>query len=298
MKRESTDRARRTPQLASVEILALAAALVSGPAYAQDKLLTASKPEGAPAATVAAAPDANTAMVEDLDEDLPSFPAPAPLTVCQTDVRLSGTMYDARHPERSFAMFHVRAERSGEVYRVGERVAAFAIVSVGERTVVLDDGKSGCYLKLAGAPAPAPRAPKPAKTKAPKKKEPAVSNAFSSAELDAGIRVVGDNKYEVKRELLDKVSERMQQLMQGTQWKNAHGYSGVTGVELTKLASGDLLERLGLKTGDELRTLNGLQLANLESALQARALMSSSPALSLLVQRDGAPTTLDYRVVP
>jgi general secretion pathway protein C len=286
----------------------LCATCPGGSVSAQDKLdkmLTASNPastsaQAAPKAgePTSASDQEAAAEVEDLDEDVPDFQQPPPLELCKTDLRLSGTVYDARHPERSFAMFHVRAERSGEVYRVGERVGAFGLRYVWERTVVLDDGAAGCYLKLAGAPAPAPRAAKPAKKKpAKKKKETAPTPAFSKEELDTGIRSLGTNKYELKRELIAKVGERASQLMRNTEWKNVQGHSNVTGVELTKLMSGDLLERLGLRTGDELRTLNGLQLSNAQTALEAQTLLTSATNLSLLIQRDGAPVTLDYTVV-
>jgi hypothetical protein len=42
---------------------------------------------------------------------------------------LSGTFFDARHPERSFAMFHVVANHPGEVYRVGSRLAQYALAA-------------------------------------------------------------------------------------------------------------------------------------------------------------------------
>ncbi|HET8934207.1 MAG TPA: hypothetical protein VFN67_12230, partial [Polyangiales bacterium] len=78
----------------------------------------------------------------------------------------SGTFFDERSPERSFASFHVRAERpGGEVYKVGQRVGAFEILSVEPRLVVLDDGGAGCYLKLAGASVPPPAAPAPKRSK-------------------------------------------------------------------------------------------------------------------------------------
>ena len=270
-------------------------------ARAEDKIFTASDP------TVNGEP-------EDLLEEEPEEEAAQPrLSVCQTELRLSGTFFNAQAPQRSFASFHVRAERAGgEVYRVGERVAAFGILSIEERTVVLDDGGAGCYLKLAGASVPAPVAPakkQHKKKKRSKKDDKAVEEKaeppkpeekadFSAEELNASIRALGGDKYEIKKDLLPKLAQRSAALRSSTQWSQVRGYSSVLGLRLEKLASAGLFEKLGLRTGDMIKTLNGLQLSSLDGALEAQKLISSSSHLSLLIQRDGTPVTLEYRVVP
>jgi hypothetical protein len=265
--------------------------------FAQDTVLTASDP------TV------STGLPEDLLEDEPEeLPAqPPPLSLCQTDLRLSGTFYNSRVPERSFASFHVRADHpGGEVYHAGERVAAFGILSIGPRTVVLDDGGAGCYLKLAGANVTPPQAPakRPRKKKRPEKTEQKPEQKvedqgdFTPEELNAGIRPLGGDKYEIKKEFLPKIAQHSAQLRSTTHWTQVKGYSSVLGLRMEKMASDGLLERLGLRTGDTVKTLNGLQLTSFEGALEAQKLISSTPHLSLLVQRDGTPITLEYRVVP
>jgi general secretion pathway protein C len=244
-----------------------------------------------------------------LEDEPEAAPAPPPLSLCQTDLRLSAVFHDERSPQRSFASFHVRAERpGGEVYKVGERVGAFALLGIEPRTVVLDDGGAGCYLKLAGAAVPPPAAPAPKRSKKkraakteeknqPEKKAEEKAD-FTADELKASIRDLGGDKYEIKKELLPKIAQRSAQLRSTTQWTQVRGYSGVLGLRIEKLASEGLLEKLGLRTGDMVKTLNGLQLTSLEGALEAQKLISSAPHLNLLIQRDGNPVTLDYRVVP
>jgi hypothetical protein len=255
-------------------------------------------------------------LYEDEPEELTNAAAQPTLSLCQTDLRLSGTFYNAQLPQKSFATFHVRADHpGGEVYRVGERVGAFGIISVESRTVVLDDGGAGCYLKLAGASVPAPKAPiKSAKHKRKNKRgvesekatpeKPGSGNAiepkndFTAAELNATIRPLGGDKYEIKKELIPKLAQRGAALRSTTQWSQVQGYSGVMGMRLDQLASNGLLERLGLRTGDMVKTLNGLELSSLDGALEAQKLINTAPRLSLLIQRNGTPVTLEYRVVP
>ena len=295
------DDASAVSNVGIVGILGIVAALVlclglsSTTARAEEKIFTATDP-------------AVNGEPEDLLEDEPEEPSQPALSLCQTELRLSGTFFNAQAPQRSFASFHVRAERAGgEVYRVGERVAAFGILSIEERTVVLDDGGAGCYLKLAGASVPPPAAPaKKSKKKRRKKDDKAVEEPpkaeekgdFTAEELNASIRALGGDKYEIKKELLPKLAQRSAALRSSTRWSQVRGYSSVLGLRLEKLASAGLLERLGLRTGDMIKTLNGLQLSSLEGALEAQKLINSSSHLSLLIQRDGSPVTLEYRVVP
>lgn len=286
-------RPRRVREHASiVSALALCLNVYSANALAEGTVLTASDPtaNGEP---------------EDLYEDEPEAPSQPVLSLCQTDLRLSGTFFNAQAPHRSFATFHVRADHpGGEVYRVGERVGAYGILSVESRTVVLDDGGAGCYLKLAGATVPPPPAPTKKPPRKKKKKETAeppktaAKGDFTAEELNASIRALGGDKYEIKKELLPQIAQRSAALRGSTKWSQVRGYSSVLGLRLEKIASAGLLERLGLRTGDMIKTLNGLQLSSLEGALEAQKLISSSSHLSLLIQRNGTPVTLEYRVVP
>jgi type II secretory pathway component PulC len=280
--------------------LVCAALLMSTGAAKPAAAQTANKATTQTALLAASDPQSPDELAEDLDEDQPAPPPVRTLGLCQTELRLSGTFYNARLPHKSFATFHVRAERAGgEVYHVGERVAAFEILSVGPRTVVLDDGGAGCYLKLAGTSVAAPQAPaKPQKKKHEKKPPNKPPGGFTPEELNASIRPLGGDKYEIKKELLPKIAARSAELRSTTHWKQVKGMSNVLGLRMEQLASDGLFERLGIKQGDLVKTLNGLQLSSLDGALEAQKLVASAQNLSLLIQRDGTPITLEYHVVP
>jgi hypothetical protein len=71
---------------------------------------------------------------------------------CKTDLRLSGTVYDVEHPDRSFAVFHLAPNTPGAVYRLGMGVGAFELVAVEPRGVVLRSADGECWMRLVGAP--------------------------------------------------------------------------------------------------------------------------------------------------
>lgn len=226
---------------------------------------------------------------EDADEPLPQ---------CHTDIRLSGTVYDPDHAEHSFALLHVQANRPGEVYREGENVSAFEILSVDPRGVLLRGEHGECWLGLSGARASAP--PPPRKPPAPARphRDKRSKAAFSKQELDEAIQSVGPQRYTIKRNLLPNVVARAGAIMSATHYEQVKHYSHVAGVRLTEFPQDGLLARLGLQRGDMVKTLNGLEVDSVDGALKAQQLLTSASRISLLVQRAGTPVSLDYEIVP
>jgi len=97
-----------------------------------------------------------------------------PLPMCKTDIRLSGSVYDAARPERSFALFSVKPGVAGALYRAGMWVGDYELVTIEPRGVLLRNRDGVCSLRLVGDPiarANRPAAPPPARErKAAKKK--------------------------------------------------------------------------------------------------------------------------------
>ena len=227
------------------------------------------------------------AFADEPDADVPA---------CQTDLRLSGTVYDAREPDRSFAVFHVQPKRSGEVYRPGSWVGAFELLDVEPRGVLLRGEQGECWLRLLSTRAPKATAPAaPANAPSSQRSRKA---AFSAAELDRVIRRLGPETFEVNRSLLQEAVARAAQLSRATRVRPVRRFGSVAGLRLQSMPQDGLLARLGLARGDLVKTLNGLPLASLDGALQAQTMLASTSRLSLAVVRNGQPITLAYNVVP
>ncbi len=89
---------------------------------------------------------------------------------CKTDLRLSGAVYDARHPERSFALVQLRKNERAGLVRVGSSLGSFELVAIEPRGILLRDTSGVCWLRLVGDPAARARqaAPPPRRAKAKK----------------------------------------------------------------------------------------------------------------------------------
>lgn len=114
-------------------------------------------------------------IIDEHDEDHEEEEETLPDCQNAPTLRLSGTVYDVSHPERSLAMFHTQGNERGAVYRAGTVVNAYELMAIGPHGVVLRDGHGRCLLRMAhvrspGEPEPPRGAPAtPAKSK-PKRK--------------------------------------------------------------------------------------------------------------------------------
>lgn len=210
----------------------------------------------------------------------------------QAQVRLSGTIYDDRHPERSLVILTAASARKAAVYRCGSRVGQLRILEVHPRAVLVNSETDGpCWLRMT----------KPGRTSAPvrpanARPPSARRNAFSTTELEHAIQKLQSNVYRVDRSLLERALARASELSRSTRTRVIQQHGATVGLVLTAIASDGLLEHLGLKRGDMLKTLNGFQVASIDGMLKAKTQLSSAPRLSLALVRGGSQMTIEYRM--
>lgn len=216
----------------------------------------------------------------------------------QAHIRVAGTVYNARHPERSLAMLGAASAPATAVYRPGSRYGQLELLEVRPHAVLLssDREESPCWLKMMR---PDPNAPPP--SAAAKKEEKSdgkreSKKAFTAEELQQGIRQLGPGVYQVSRSILEHALERVPKLARTTRTKTIKKDGVAVAVSLRKIERGGLFEHLGLKKGDVLKTVNGFDMSSVDGMLSARMQLSSAKRLSLALTRDGQPMTLEYRV--
>lgn len=223
-------------------------------------------------------------------------------SACQPElqnlIRLAGTVYDARHPERSMAMIGSASVPATSVYRAGSRYGGFELLEVRPHAVLLSSNReeSPCWLKMqrpsANPPPPAAAAP-PADQAKPKRER---KKAFSDEELKQGIQQVGPGVYRVNRAVLDQALARAPLLARSIRTRTKKRHGAAVGMSLTKIEEGGLFDHLGLKKGDVLKTVNGFDMSSVDGMLSARTQLSSASTLSLSLTRGGQPATLEYHV--
>jgi type II secretory pathway component PulC len=227
----------------------------------------------------------------------PRFELPRP-TACrpelQAALRLSGTVYDERHPELSLAILGAPSTRKTAVYRCGSRWGSLHILEVRPRAVLVStETEDPCWIPLTrpSASPPAPRAAPPARASSHRSR-----TAFTSDELEQSIQRVQPGVYRVDRTLLERAMSRAAQIARTTRTRTITSHGSPVGLALTRIASDGLFEHLGLKRDDLLKTVNGFQVASVDGMLSARTQLASASRLSLSLVRAGKPVTLEYRM--
>lgn len=191
-------------------------------------------------------------------------------------------------PEWSFAALSVGAEPKGTLRRRGDVVGDAKVVFVGWDRVWVDRGATRCQASLF-----APKLPPAAKTSA----VPTVATMTGVPPAIArGIRKNGPNDYDIDRGALDKILETQHELMAQTRVQPETIDGRVAGIRLLGIKPDSLLSLIGLSNNDRLESINGLDLASPERALEAYAKIRNVDRLSLRVTREGKPMTLDYAI--
>lgn len=112
----------------------------------------------------------------------------------------------------------------------------------------------------------------------------------------AGIRQVGDNRYVVDRDEVDHSIENLSQVV--TQMRAVpylkDGKS--VGFRVFNIRAGSLFERMGLKNGDIIQSVNGSQLDDPSRALALLDEVQTSDEIRIDLLRDDSPNTLTYSI--
>lgn len=108
------------------------------------------------------------------------------------------------------------------------------------------------------------------------------------------IRLLRDGRVEVHHDAFDEIVQRFARYVGPL--KVRRSAEGGPGARLDGIAPGSLLDALGLRNGDVVRSVNGLDVSTAEAALPAYARLRSARHFVLALERDGQPTTIDVAV--
>ncbi|AUX44172.1 general secretion pathway protein GspC [Sorangium cellulosum] len=180
--------------------------------------------------------------------------------------------------------------------RAGDPVEGRSVLAIGWDRVWFAEPGARCQVRigdnrLAPAAARAPRAAAPAPRPAAKPKRGALP-----PEIASKIRKVSDREFIVDRTAIEMILENQGELMRSARIVPAKEGDRVVGVRLARVAAGSLLTAVGLRRGDTIRSINGFDLTDPQSALQAYARLRSADHLAVAVRRGESDMTIDLRI--
>lgn len=199
----------------------------------------------------------------------PEDPPPTPsLQPCDASLRLVGTVVDGRAGESAAALL-VGAGTHVTV-RVGDALAEWTVAAIGAEHLELEaEGRPACRLALFGARAPDPDA---------------------SATARAPDPAPGPRSDHIERERLQAVL-RNPGVLGSVRVVPVAGQPTLFGIR-----SGSPLAELGLRNGDRIVSVEGMEVTTLDDALTAYARLQNAESITLRLLRRGQERTFSYRI--
>jgi general secretion pathway protein C len=117
-----------------------------------------------------------------------------------------------------------------------------------------------------------------------------------SGEADGGITKEGDNKFIVERKLLEDAMANIDSLASKVRVVPHRGADGeVDGYRLSAIRRGSIFDKLGIKNGDIVHTVNGEKVTNVPQAFAAYMKVRKADTIKVeLTRKDGSQRTLIY----
>ena len=204
---------------------------------------------------------------------------------------------DSDDAEWSFAAIDLGG--SSKLRRVGDDVQGHTLEAMAWDRVWLKSSTARCQMKMgdksnaAPAPKPAPRAG----TADPRRHiRSGPGSDKLPDELASKIQKVSDTEFNVERAVVDAILEQQAELMRRTRVRPIKNGDKTTGIGVSRIGAGSLLDTLGLKNGDEIRTINGFELTDPQKALEAYGRLRTADHLTVQVVRGGAPTSIEFNI--
>ena len=200
------------------------------------------------------------------------------------NVSLRGTA--VRDGGGSFAIIEDKKARKEELYRIGDMILGEAkLIQIFEdRVVILREGKKE-ILELFAEKEKGRKGPKVVAATQPSRVTPG-----------RGIRRLSATRWSVSQDEVESAKTNMSQLM--TQIRIVPNFveGKPDGFRLSSIKRGSLFDRLGLRSGDVVRRINGVLLDNPQKALEVYGELESGQTVTLDITRRGREQAFTYEL--
>ncbi|MCA9621912.1 MAG: general secretion pathway protein GspC [Myxococcales bacterium] len=198
----------------------------------------------------------------------------------------------AGDPSYAFASIEGK-DRKSSLYRVGDVVASHRLHRIAWDRVWLGEPESRCQMRLSDE-APTPKPKRVTRPKRPRKRGRRTPRLPRN--LADKITRISDTHYKVDRSALGAILEQQTRLMRRTRARPVKEDGEVVGLRLSRIRRGTLLDTVGLKNGDVIRSINGFNLGDPQKALEAYGRLRTANHLGVEIQRRGKPVTIDFDI--
>lgn len=194
----------------------------------------------------------------------------------RADLKLLGTV---SAEDGSLAL--IEAGRAIDLYRLGDEVPGGGTLKEITRNLVMIQNRDGSMDVLSLYET------EPTKSPAP----PA-----ATTEENGQIKPVGENQWVVDRRIAENARNNIGELLKSARMEPNLVNGNTEGFVVKMIQPGSLLADLGIRKGDVIMEVNGVELASPEKALQIFQQLREARHISIGLQRNGAPMNFDYEI--
>lgn len=112
---------------------------------------------------------------------------------------------------------------------------------------------------------------------------------------DSGVAKLADNKFAVDQKEIDNAMANPEVLYTEIRAVPNFENGKVSGMKVLSIKPGSIFSKLGIKRGDVLQQINGMDL-DVKQGFQIFSQLKDQKTFNMNVQRDGAKTTLEYEI--
>jgi type II secretory pathway component PulC len=123
---------------------------------------------------------------------------------------------------------------------------------------------------------------------------PGAAAPVARAATDSGVRKIAEHRYEIDRATLEAVMGNLNQFARTVRVLPELKAGQPAGFRLVDIRPESPLARLGLRRGDVITSINGLELTSVEKAMELYLKLKSAGHLSITLDRLGTNSTIQY----
>lgn len=236
---------------------------------------------------------------EEGDDEEPTGGVPE---YCSGDSKLVATMASS-DADWAFAM--IKSEGKTMPFRIGDKVPDLGMIKrVGWRLVLIDpDSGADCLLDLYPVAegetktARASRAtPTPTRRSSRSRRRRGRLSPELQKQIEEGIDVVSATERNIDRGLVDSLIENSSALMSQARILPYEREGQVQGFKLYGIRRNSLLGKLGLRNGDIVNSIGGIEMSSPDRALEAYTKLRSADDIVIDFTRRGRRQSMDYNI--
>lgn len=116
------------------------------------------------------------------------------------------------------------------------------------------------------------------------------------AMVDEGVNKVSDTEFELDRKVVDKILANPTSVMRGARIVPSIKNGKANGFKLYAIRPNSVYAKIGLRNGDTIHSINGMELTSLDKGLEIYSKLKSASSLSVNATRRGKPVSLSYSI--